>query len=598
MAILKHIAMKNINFTESIQYLLFDHDDFTQELVLDEYGVPVMREDYYFDGINCEPYAYDFECEDVNRSFHKNMGYDEIKQHHYILSFDPKDVTECGLTGERAQALAMEFARDNFPGHQILVCTHLDGHNHSGNIHAHIILNSLRKDTVERRPFMEREIDCKAGYKHHLTPKLLVHLKQEVMNLCNREKLHQVDLLHPAKDRITSRERYAQMRKNEQTAEITKEHIPPTPKDANSPNEQSPTKVKKDSHYDSVKDQLRHAIADAARNAKSETEFAGILSRKYNITLKVSRGRYAYLIPERQKPIRGRMLGTDYEEKHLRARFKVNQKSPVLSPAPTATEAWHSLPTSSPAASKEPSQVASNVPSQTASKTPLPTASWDMILPSILKTESNLRLVSDLQHNLKAQASYAYARKVRLGNLQKMADTVSYVQQQGFDSLEAVETKYQNLLDKQRSVRALLDLTNGKLKDTNEQIHYTGQYLANKAVYRQYLKSGKSESFRKQNYDAVVKFETARDYLKKKNGSQKAPSLSALKEQKAVLLENREKIQKKYALSKKSLKDFRVVKQNIEYILDLPNRQDLMEQRLLKGSPSKQNPGHNKKPSR
>jgi len=32
-----------------------------------------------------------------------------------------------------------------------------------------IVINSLRKYDVERKPFMENGRDCLAGYKHHLT---------------------------------------------------------------------------------------------------------------------------------------------------------------------------------------------------------------------------------------------------------------------------------------------------------------------------------------------------------------------------------------------------------------------------------------------
>ena len=53
----------------------------------------------------------------------KNQSFNEIKSHHYIISFDPKDQEEHGLTGEQAQKLGVEYARENFPGHQALVCT-------------------------------------------------------------------------------------------------------------------------------------------------------------------------------------------------------------------------------------------------------------------------------------------------------------------------------------------------------------------------------------------------------------------------------------------------------------------------------------------
>ena len=103
----------------------------------------------------------------------------------------------------------MEFASKNFPGHQALVCTHTDGHNHSGNIHVHIIINSLRKLDVEPQPFMERTCNSRAGYKHHLTKDYLKYLQQSLMDICQCENLYQVDLRSPASKKITEKEYWA-----------------------------------------------------------------------------------------------------------------------------------------------------------------------------------------------------------------------------------------------------------------------------------------------------------------------------------------------------------------------------------------------------
>ena len=46
-------------------------------------------------------------------------------------------------------------------------------------------------------------------------------------------------------------------------------------------------------------------------------------------------------------------------------------------------------------------------------------------LPRVFLIPSNLRLVVDLQSCVKAQQSRAYARKVTISNIQKMADTVA-----------------------------------------------------------------------------------------------------------------------------------------------------------------------------
>lgn len=62
----------------------------------------MLREEFYMDGLNCDPMSFDKECELTNKQFHKNMKQSEIKSHHYIISFDPADATECGLTGGKA----------------------------------------------------------------------------------------------------------------------------------------------------------------------------------------------------------------------------------------------------------------------------------------------------------------------------------------------------------------------------------------------------------------------------------------------------------------------------------------------------------------
>lgn len=215
MAILKHIASKNADYGEAQRYLIFQYDESTKKPLLDENGHLQPREEYYLDGINCDPFTFDTECMELNAAYHKNQNYNEIKSHHYILSFDPNDKDEHGLTGERAQQLGLEYTKKNFPGHQALVCTHTDGHNGSGNIHVHIVINSLRKFDVERQDFMERPCDSLAGNKHHLTKKYLIHLKQEVMDMCRRENLNQVDLLTPAERKITEKEYWANRRGQE-----------------------------------------------------------------------------------------------------------------------------------------------------------------------------------------------------------------------------------------------------------------------------------------------------------------------------------------------------------------------------------------------
>ena len=173
MAILKHIAGKNRNYNAAYEYLVFDHDEKSGKKLFDEQGFPIVRDKYLIEGIYCMPETFAMECRKTNQKYHKNTKPEEIKNHHYIISFDPKD-RELGLTMGKAQKLGMEYAAKNFPGHQAIVATHDDGNgNHSGNIHCHIIINSVRALDSPELPYDARPCEQRAGFKHNCTKSLL-----------------------------------------------------------------------------------------------------------------------------------------------------------------------------------------------------------------------------------------------------------------------------------------------------------------------------------------------------------------------------------------------------------------------------------------
>lgn len=212
LATIKHISSKNANYGAAELYLTFQHDEFTNKPVLDDKGRMVPRDDFRMESILCGDEDFAIACMRANLRYGKNNQRGDVKSHHYIISFDPRDGTENGLTMDKAQQLGADFCREHFPGHQALVCTHPDGHNHSGNIHVHIVINSLRIEDVPFLPYMDRPCDTQAGMKHRCTASALRYFRSEVMEMCQRENLHQIDLLNGSKNRITEREYHARRR--------------------------------------------------------------------------------------------------------------------------------------------------------------------------------------------------------------------------------------------------------------------------------------------------------------------------------------------------------------------------------------------------
>lgn len=533
MAVIKHIASKNADYGESERYLIFQHNEYTQKPILDDKGHMILRDEYYLDGLNCDPFTFASECQELNSYYHKNKNFNEIKSHHYIISFDPKDKEECGLTGERAQQLGLTFAKKNFPGHQALVCTHTDGHNESGNIHVHIVINSLRKYDVPQEPYMEFDCESKAGYKHHLSTAYLTHLKQDVMDMCQKEGLHQVDLLSPAERKITEKEYWAQRRGQEKLDKLNQKML----EDGITP---------KETRYQTEKQFLRDAIDDAASTAKSPEEFAKILDKKYHIIFKISRNRYSYLHPGRKKYITGRNLGTRYEEDFLLQVFKENAKS--ISDRKMEIEE-------------------SQIPTTTKDlQTTLSSDAPDIPVPFIF-IKSDLRLVIDLQTCIKSQQSEAYAQKVKLSNLKQMAQTVAYIQEHGYDSLEDFHTALDQASDQTSATRKSLKDTEQQLKDVNEQIHFTGQYLAYKNIYADYRKSRNKDKFYEEHRAELSLYDTALRTLKEKSVGNKLPSMKALYAEKDRLIEVRDMQREDFSNHRDYERELRTVSANIDMIL-------------------------------
>ena len=116
MAILKHIASKNPNYGAALEYLIFKYDELRKTPILDQNGNRIMRDEFYLNGLNCEPYSFDAACQQLNREYQKNQNKNEIKSHHYIISFDPRDSTENCLTGNGRRSLDWNMQKRIFRG--------------------------------------------------------------------------------------------------------------------------------------------------------------------------------------------------------------------------------------------------------------------------------------------------------------------------------------------------------------------------------------------------------------------------------------------------------------------------------------------------
>jgi len=329
MATFKHISSKNADYGAAEKYLIFAHDEFSMKPTLDENGRLIPRENFRITTIGCGEEDFAIACMRANLRYGKNQKREDVKSHHYIISFDPRDGTDNGLTVDRAQQLGEEFCKTHFCGHQALVCTHPDGHNHSGNIHVHIVINSLRIEEAPLLPYMDRPADTRQGCKHRCTDAAMEYFKSEVMEMCHRENLYQIDLLHGSANRVTEREYWAQKKGqaalDERNAEITADGLTP-----------------RTTKFETDKEKLRQKLRAALDTSTTFEQFSTLLLRQ-GITVKESRGRLSYLTPDRTKPITARKLGDDFDRAAVLARLEQNAHR-VIEERATAIKADKNAP--------------------------------------------------------------------------------------------------------------------------------------------------------------------------------------------------------------------------------------------------------------
>ena len=533
MATLKHINSKNADYGAAEQYLLFEHDEFTMKPVLDETGRLIPREDYRLSTLNCGGEDFAVACMRANLRYGKNQRREDVKSHHYIISFDPRDGPDNGLTVDRAQELGEKFCAEHFPGHQALVCTHPDGHNHSGNIHVHIVINSLRIEEVPFLPYMDRPADTKVGCKHRCTDAALRYFKSEVMEMCHREGLYQIDLLNGSKNRVTDREYWAQKKGqaalDKQNASMIAGGITP-----------------RQTKFETNKEKLRQTIRAALSAATSFENFSSLLLRE-GVAVKESRGRLSYLTPDRTKPITARKLGDDFDRAAVLAVLEQN--------AARAAEKATAIP-------EYPRHGKTGIQPVKAPQ-------------SAPKQDGVQRLV-DIEQKMAEGKGKGYEHWAKIHNIKQMAKTLNVYQQYGFTSPEQLEAAFDTAYEEMRQTSGELKTLETKLQGKKELQRQVLAYAKTKPA-RDGLKAQKSEkartAYRQANESDFIIAEAAARYFKA-HGITKLPARKALQAEIEQLISEKDGLYNTYHEQKQRFKELQTVKRNIDQILrrDEPHR--------------------------
>ena len=520
MATIKHLSSKNSNYAAAESYLTFQHNEYTGLPILDEKGSPKLRDSYLLDTLECGESSFAMACLIANRKYGKNGGREDVKAHHYIISFDPKDAVENGLTMERAQALGLQFCKENFPGHPAIVCTHPDGHNSAGNIHVHIVIGSLRVRTVERQPFMDKPWDWEAGKKHRCTSAMLRHLRVAVMEMCEQADLNQINLLEAQGDHVSEREYWAQRRGQRRldhaNAKLAAEGQQPT-----------------QTVYQTELDKLRKQIYAVLNKTTTFEEFSALLMQKHGIAVKESRGRLSYCPPGRTKFITAKKLSKKLEKEQVLTALSQNIQLAAI------------------------------------------------IQPSSEKKLDKIRKLVDIQANVAAGKGIGYERWAKKFNLKRWSQTLCLLQEKKLLSEDALHQRIAELKIQHDDALAVVKDLDARMVSLKELRGHLVVYRQYKPVAQKLQTVRNPAKFKEQHRAEFAVYEAACAYFKA-NGLRTLPDLKKLDTEYQTLSSEKNGFYTRYKKAQIELRELRTAQQNVEAFFRKEERSHAVPQQEVK----------------
>ena len=354
---------------------------------------------------------------------------------------------------------------------------------------------------------MDRACDTQAGAKHRCTAAALHYFRAGVMEMCQEAGLYQIDLLGRSKNCVTEREYWAQ--KKGQLALDT----------------EAATQGKPPTKFETDKEKLRQEIRAVLAVAVSFEDFAQRLLQR-GITVKESRGRLSYLTPDRAKPITARRLGDDFDHTAVGAALERNAAHPSRE-------------------TKKPS------------------------IRGQLHQPQGIQRMVDIEAKRAQGKGVGYQRWATLFNLKQEAQALNLYTENGFSSLEELETAISAAFAEVQTSADKLKPIELALKEKKELRQQVIIYRATKPI-REGLatqKTAKARTAYRQKHEADLLRSDAAVQFFKVQGITKLPSAKTLTAEIDDLMSEKNAGYIEYQEKKQRVNELLTVKRNLDQML-------------------------------
>ena len=193
------------------------------------------------------------------------------------------------------------------------------------------------------------------------------------------------------------------------------------------------------------------------------------------------------------------------------------------------------------------------------------------------KVEQGISLRIEIENNIKAQQSAGYARWAKLYNLKQAAKALNFLTEHQIESYEGLESRLDEISTANDEAAAALKAVERRLGEMALLIKQISTYKQTRPVALEYHRAKDKAAFRREHESQLILYEAAARALKEA-GMKKLPNLYALKAEYKKLDRERERLSEQYNEVKKELKEYGIIKQNVDSILRVtPGKEHIQE---------------------
>ena len=182
------------------------------------------------------------------------------------------------------------------------------------------------------------------------------------------------------------------------------------------------------------------------------------------------------------------------------------------------------------------------------------------------REQRGVSLLIDIENSIKAAQSKGYEQWAKIHNLKQAAKTMNFLTEHKIEQYADLVSRIEEMSAESGQAADALKNAEKRLADMAVLIKNVSTYQKTKPVYDAYRKARNREKYRAGQEQAIILHEAAARSLKAA-GIAKLPNLAALQSEYEALQAQKEALYADYGKLKKKVREYDIIKQNIDSIL-------------------------------